>query len=83
MLADKIIQQNGLIHVFDHGVGSGLWSVKDDLEQDLERANVYVTYGKEMMEGVKMNDDPSIRINKNNKPKILHLHFKNKINSKS
>ena len=25
-----------LIHVFDHGVGSGLWSVKDDLEQDLE-----------------------------------------------
>ena len=29
-----------------------------------------------MMEGVKMNDDPSIRINKNNKPKILHLHFK-------
>ena len=22
LLADKIIQQNGLIHVFDHGVGS-------------------------------------------------------------
>ena len=57
---------------------------KDDLEQDLERANVYVTYGKEMMEGVKMNDDPSIRINKNNKPKILHFAFqRNKINSKS
>ena len=36
-----------------------------------------------MMEGVKMNDDPSIRINKNNKPKILHFAFqRNKINSK-
>lgn len=78
LFADKVIENGGKIHVFDHGVGSGLWtSHADDLEQDLDRSNYYITYGSQMIEGVKLNDNPQLRINKNNKPNFLIHPYEN------